>query len=80
MPAMSEGPAEAPAGPVAALEPTDKAVATAVATAALEGIVAVPSRDDRGRRTVVLSRAHWTKEVLLADLAQALAELREAGG
>jgi len=54
-----------------------KRVNTAVAECALHGIVAVPSRDDRGRPTLVLSRGGWTREVAIERLAEALAEARQ---
>ncbi len=54
----------------------DKAVMTACAEAALAGIVALPSRDERGRRTIILSQGAWTRVVLVPDLHEALAELR----
>lgn len=57
--------------------PADKDLHTACAVAALAGIHAVASRDERGRRTVILSRGAWTREVPIDRLADALAEARE---
>lgn len=55
--------------------PTDeKRVSTLTAQAAMEGIVVYPSRDDYGRRTVILSRGAWTREVRIEQLAEALQE------
>lgn len=55
----------------------DKAQHTALATAILAGLYAEPSRDDKGRRTVILTRGAWTREVPIERLADALAEARE---
>lgn len=54
-----------------------KTVATARAVAALHGILAEPSRDERGRPTIILTRGAWTREVAVAHLADALAELAD---
>lgn len=51
-----------------------KRVSTLTAQAALEGIVVLPSRDDYGRRTVILTRGAWTREVRIEQLAEALKE------
>jgi hypothetical protein len=63
----------------APLAPMDKSLATACATAALHGILATPSRDDRGRATVILSAAGglWVREVLVCDLPAALTEAKQ---
>ncbi len=58
-------------------DPPEKAIATACAAAALEGIVATPSRDELGRRTLILTRGVWTREVLVDQLQDAIAEARE---
>lgn len=57
-----------------------KELANACAQAALAGIVATPQRDDRGRRTIVLTRGAWTREVRLHEVAEALAEAKARGG
>lgn len=54
----------------------DKAMATACARAAIAGIEARPSRDEWGRRTLILTRGPWTREVRLEELADALAEAK----
>ena len=56
--------------------PAEKAQMTAVATALLAGIMATPSRDDRGRRTIVLTSGPWTREVLPEHVGEALAEAK----
>jgi hypothetical protein len=53
-----------------------KRIASAQAIAALHGIVAEPSRDDRGRATLILTRDNWTREILPTELGAALEELR----
>ncbi len=53
-----------------------KEVMSAIAQAALAGIVAIPSKTDRGERVIVLSRGAWTREIRPADLAEALLEAR----
>lgn len=58
----------------------DKETTTALAKCALLGIVATPSCDERGRRTIVLSRGAWTKETLPEGLAQALEEAKALAG
>jgi hypothetical protein len=58
------------------VNPAEKAQATAVAEALLAGISAVPSRDEHGRHTVILTRGPWTREVLPENLAAALAEAK----
>jgi hypothetical protein len=54
----------------------EKEVATGVAAAALAGIVAVPSRSEEGRRTLILTRGAWTREVPLEQLREALDEAK----
>lgn len=51
---------------------------TACAIAAQHGILATPSRNDKGQRTVILRTAGglWVKEVEPANLAEALREAR----
>jgi hypothetical protein len=51
-------------------------MATACAQAALLGIVATPSRNDWGEPTIVLTRAHWTREIRPTEIAHAIAEAR----
>lgn len=53
-----------------------KRIETARAMAALHGILAEPSRDEHGRRTIILTRGAWTREVLIDQLADALARLK----
>jgi hypothetical protein len=55
---------------------TPKAVVTALAEAARAGILASAARDDRGRRTVILTHGAWTREVPPEGVAAALEELR----
>lgn len=45
-----------------------------------EGIAVEPSRDERGRRTLILTKGAWTREVAVEDLADAFAELQELRG
>ncbi|NML43516.1 hypothetical protein HHL11_07135 [Ramlibacter sp. G-1-2-2] len=60
----------------AAHAPLRKIIATACAEAALLGIVATPSRNDRGEPTIVLTRGAWTREIRPDELAEALAQAR----
>jgi hypothetical protein len=62
------------------MSPAEKAQATACAKALLAGIRAEPSRDDRGRPTVILSRDAWCREIEPQQLADALAEARQLAG
>lgn len=57
-----------------------KKLETARAMAALHGILAEPSRDESGRRTLILTRGAWTREVRVTKLADALAELAHLPG
>jgi hypothetical protein len=54
-----------------------KNLATAQAVAALAGVEATASRDDRGQATLILRRGAWCREVLPSQLASALEELRQ---
>lgn len=56
--------------------PDEKAVATAQAEAALAGILCTPSRDERGRRTVILRRGVWVREALIENFRAALEEAK----
>lgn len=56
----------------------DKTISRCCAVAALQGIVATPSHTDDGKRSIVLTKAHWTREVLPEQLADALAEAKQA--
>ena len=70
--ALVAGGIEPSAAGEAPLAPSShKTTATAIAQAALAGIEALPSRDDRGRRTLILRRGAWCKEVLLEHLNEA---------
>lgn len=53
---------------------------TLTAQGAMAGIMVVASRDDRGRRTVILTRGAWTREVCIEKLREVLTgELRACG-
>lgn len=54
----------------------DKTVLTAQAVAAIQGMTAEPSRDERGRRTIILTRGAWTREVPVAQLREVLSALK----
>lgn len=56
----------------------EKLISTGCAQAALAGILATPSRTDEGKASIVLTKAHWTREVLPEQLADALAEAKQA--
>jgi hypothetical protein len=58
------------------MSPAEKAQSTACATALLAGILATPSRNERGQRTVILTKGPWTREILPEQLREALAEVR----
>lgn len=55
---------------------SEKDVQTACAIAAWHGITAQPSRDEQGRRTVILTCGPWTTEVTPNKLQQALSDYR----
>lgn len=64
---------------IAAPEHT-KEFSTLAAQAALAGIMVVASRDDRGRRTVILTRGARTLEVPIEKIKETISgELRACG-
>ena len=59
------------------ITPAEKALANTCAYLAFHhGIAAVPSTNDRGERTLVLSRGAWCRAVVPEMVGEALAELR----
>lgn len=57
-------------------EALPKPVATACATALLQGIAATPSHNEHGQATVILVRGAWVREITPDQLADALAEAK----
>ncbi|MGE3348314.1 MAG: hypothetical protein AB7I35_12850 [Ramlibacter sp.] len=53
-----------------------KPVATACAQALLAGIQVALSHDDKGMRTLILSRGAWTRETTVDRVADAIAEAK----